>query len=428
MSASKSKTKETSNQTQTSSGTATTTPNTPDWLAQPWQQYGADVGALQQSGQPLIAGAQPLQTQAWDAASRLGGSGPVSFGGGMAAGSPAKFDPTNPQINGGGGDGYTAPGAQPANNFDLASMLGMNAATSGANTATAQGYAPSSYTAAGYDPRGYQASQASASGFTQAGLQERLSPYLQEVVDTSLADYDVSAGRSRSLISAQSAANGGLRNSNNAIRLGLAEDGLARGRATTSASLRDQGFRTAADILGRDNDRSLQASLANAAAENAARQFSAGAWNQAGMFGADAQNTAGQFGANASNQAGQFNAGAANTNSMFNAGQQDTDLARQLQAAGLLGNLGTAQGADTRANIGLQADLGGQQRDIANSQSPAATQALIAQLLGGIPMDAFVGQTESRNQTGTGTGTSTGSQSGFKFDLADFWSPKGGVK
>lgn len=400
MSASKSKTKEATAQTQTSSGTATTTPNTPDWLAQPWQQYAAGVSGLQNSGQPLIAGAQPLQQQAFDAATRLGANGPVSFGGGVTAGSPAKNDPNNPQVNGGPGDGYapsaTGMGTSPTSNFDLASALGLNAATSGANLATSQGY----------DPSLASASSASSRGFDAAELQKRLSPYLSEVRDTALADFDVGAGRQQAAARLQGSKNGGLYNSNNAIRDAIMSADLTRGRGTLSAGISDQGFGRASDILTSDNNREAQTNIANAQMAT-----------QVALANAAAQNGAFQFGA-----------GAANTNSMFNAGQQDSDLARQLQAASLLGSIGSAQGnyqlgqsADTRANIGLQADLGGQQRDIANAQSPAATQALIAQLLGGIPMDAFVGQTENRNQTGSGTGSGTSSSSGYGFDLASLW-------
>lgn len=180
---------------------------------------------------------------------------------------------------------------------------------------------------------------------------------------------------------------------------------------------------------GAQNDASqfnsnLQAMLSqfNAGAQNDASQFGANAQNQFGLANMDAANQASQFGANAQNQANQFNAGslnnssqfnaaAQNQNNQFNAGQQDSALARQLQAAGLLGNLGQAQGADQRANVGVQAGLGQTQRDIANQTSEASNLAMIQALLSGVPMSAFVGQTSTGNSTSNGTNTTTSTPS-----------------
>jgi len=348
---SKNKSKQTTNETQTTSGTSTTTPNVPTFLQQPWEQYAGGVSNLMNSGQPLVSGASPLQQQAYSAAMGL-----------TPQTTPALKSYDQPMVNGGPGDGYTAPAASTAssgqpNNFNLATMLGLGAGLGGANVTG-------------------PAASASASVFSREALNERMNPYTEQVVDTSLADYDVGAGRATSRAALEASKSGGLFNSNNAIRDAILSGELTRGRASTSAGIRDQGFRTAADILGRDNDRSTQASIANAQAENQMR--------------------------------------------MFNASQQDNALNRALSAAGLISNIGSAQGADTRANIGLQADLGAQQRDIANQTSPVSQQALIAQLLGYVP-DYFVGQTESRNATGNSSGTSTGSGSGFGFNLSDFW-------
>lgn len=81
-----------------------------------------------------------------------------------------------------------------------------------------------------------------------------------------------------------------------------------------------------------------------------------------------------------------------------------------LQSAGLLSNIGQAQGADQRANVGMQADLGQTQRDIANQGSEAARLAMLQQLLGGVPIDQFTGQTINTN--GTKYGKSSGTQVG----------------
>jgi hypothetical protein len=347
---SKSKSKQT--EQQTTSGTATTTPNTPDWLLSPIQQNVGGIAALMNSGQPLVSGASPLQQQAYSAAMGLT---PQT----VPQAPMGKSD--IPMVNGGPGDGYSPPtpaarGGGMGDRFDLATMLTLGGGLGGAMTTG-------------------PAAQASSEGFTREGLQTRLSPYLQEVVDTSLADFDYGAGQARARQVASAAVNGGMRNSNNALRAGELDAGLQRGRGTLAATARDQGFRSAADILSQDNNRSAQTSA--------------------------------------------LNAQMANQMQMFNASQGDNALNRLLQAGGSLAGIGSAAGANTRANIGLQADLGNQQREIANGQSEAARLAGIQALLQGVPYDAIVGRTV--NQTGNMSGTGTSTQSGF--NLASMLSP-----
>ena len=359
--ANKSKQKQTS--TETTSGTATTTPNTPDWLAQPWQRFAGGVSSLMDSGQPLSPGVAPLQQQAFAGAAGLTPQTvPMAPMGGMGG----KADPSlGPQVNGGGGDGYQAPETNGPmapggrmDNYGIASLMGLGAGLAGPNMTG-------------------PAAQGSASVFSQDALQSRMSPYLSQVVDASLADYDTGVGRDRAQADLAASRSGGAWNSNNAIASALRSENAVRGRGTLSATLRDTGFGRAADILGRDNDRETQASLANAQMSNQLQ--------------------------------------------MFNAGQQDNALNRMLSAAGLLPQISSAQGANDRANIGLQADLGQQQREIAASQTEAARMAQLAQLLGFVPNDLFVGQTQNRTGTSTGTGTSSGSSMGFNASLGDIF-------
>ena len=306
-------------------------------------------------------------------------------------------------------------------------------------------------------------SQASARNFTDANFSAYENPYTSAVTDTTMADIDANDGRIRAQQAAQQAANGGVRNSNNAVLSSLTEGELSRARASSLAGIRSQGFNTAAGLITGDNDRQAQTSqfnaaqtnqgvlaqasadssrnqllaqlqsaglLSNQSAYNQASQFGAGAANDAGQFGANARNQANQFGANAFNNASldsagrrdnasqfganafnqnsQYNAGATNQNNQFNAGQQDNALMRQLQAAGLLGNLGTAMGADNRANIALQGDLGGQQRDIQQRQMTEEYQRLaLIQSLMGVNPNAFIGQTSNSSGTSSGNQTTT---------------------
>ncbi len=560
MSGSKSKT--TSNQT--TNQTATTTPNAPSWIQQPTENYYAQVNNLANSGQPLVAGPSELQQQAFQGAANLG----------------------QPRI---GGNGNMTGGG--ASVFDLAGMLGLNAGTAGANTTdgtalsrfsgyrpaaeaqaqgyqgqgytaggpaeaggytasgpfTPQGYDPSMASAQGYQAQGYQAgmvdpnafqvgqttvgpmTQATARNFTDADFSAYENPYTTAVTDTTMADIDANDGRIRAQQAAQQAANGGVRNSNNAVLSALTEGELSRARASSLANIRSQGFNTSAGLITGDNDRQANVSqfnaaqanqaalaqaqadasrnqllaqlqsagiLSNQSAGNDAARFGAGAANdagqfnsglnaqnsqfnagqtndarsllaqqlqqagldfagrsdQAGQFGADARNRsaldaagrqdqagafganarnqasqfgadaanragldlagrsdqAGQFGANAFNQNSQNNAAALNQGSQFNAGQQDNALMRQLQAAGLLGNLGTTMSADNRANIGMQAELGGQQREIRQRQMAEEYQRLaMLQGLLGVNPNNFIGQAVVSNGTQSGNQTTT---------------------
>ena len=511
---SKSKSKTTSSQT--TNQTATTTPNTPAWLQQPWQQYTGEVTDLMNNGGPIVAGPSALQQQAFAGAANLG---PAQFSW-QAGAKPMTAPTTGAQVmptsaGPSAGKSLTAPtggpevmptsagpaGTQPqatGNQFgggmgayDLAGLLGYQAGTAGPNLATAQGYQAQGYDPAlaaaantgqaqGYDPAVLdlqqlsidraqvgQVGRASSRNLSQADIARTLDAAgLNDLISAQSADFDANAGMTRAGLSAAAAANGGARNSNNAIRSAVTEGELARARDTGLANTRFTAYDNAARYAMGDLDRAAQTSIANAGyatqgalaqanidagrnSQLAGQQFSAlqgnqNAANDAGRFGADANNqfaltdagfrqqtnlanadamnTAGRFGADATNAANQFGAAAQNNVSQFNAGQGDNALARQLQAAGLLGSLGAQMGSDQRANIALQGDLGGIQREIENAQLSGdyARVALLGQLLGQVPSNLFVGSTETL--TGTRTGTDTTSKSGFGFG----WDQKNG--
>lgn len=417
-----SKSKQETKSSQTTNQTATTTPNTPSWLQQPWQDYTGKVTDLMNSGQSLVAGPSDLQNQAFQGAANLA----------------------------------------PSQNFDWATQLGLKAGTAGANTATATGYQGQGYTAAqgqaqGYNPNTVDWSkfgvegvnvgpmaQGSSRSITDLDLNSYLNAGLGDQITATQADYDATGGRVRAAQSGQAALNGGSRNSNNAIQSAITEGELSRAANTGIANVRANAYDQAGNLATNDLNReasmsqfnagqtnqgtltqaqlnaqrnSLEAQLgqtgllANQNAMNQAGQFNAGAANQFGLANMDSLNQAGQFGANAQNQANQFNATAQNQNSQFNAGQQDGALERMLQSAGLLSNIGSAQGADQRANVALQGDLGQTQRDITNQTSQASNLAMIQALLSGVPLNAFVGQTSTGNSTSNGTNTTTNTPS-----------------
>lgn len=314
MSGSKSKT----NSSSTSQQTATTTPNTPSWIQQPWQDYTSQVNALMGSGQPLISGPSDLQNQAFQGASGL---------------------TTSPL-------------------YGQAANLANQAANAGASSAG-------------------PAQQAVSRNFTDVDLSGYMNPYLNQVMGAYTTDFDANAGRVNASQAAAAAAAGGSRNSNNAVLEALTAGELARARGSGVAGIQSDAFNTAAGLATGDLNREASTN--------------------------------------------QFNAGQANQMSQFNASQQDQALARMLQGAGLLGNLGQAMGADERANIGLQAGLGEQQRDIANATSEASRLAALQALLSGIPLDAFVGQTT------TGSGSQTGKSSSTQFGGGVSWNKATGL-
>lgn len=346
--------------------TATTTPNTPDWIQQPWQQYMSQVSGLMGSGQPLVAGPSALQQQAFQGAQGL---------------------TTSPL-------------------YGQAAGLAGNVAGAGANTT-----GPASLAQFG----GVQGvnvgdmAQAANRNFTDVDLSGYMNTGLNDLIGAAQADYDATGGQVRAQQSAMAAANGGARNSNNAIRSALTEGELSRAANTGLSNLRYNAFNTAAGLAQNDLGR-----------EAATSQFNVGQTNQGRLTQAqlDASRNAleSQLGLNAS----QFNAGQQNALAQFNAGQMDQDLARQLQAAGLLGNIGQSQGADERANLGLQAGLGEVQRGIENASGEAGQLAALQALLSGIPLEAFVGSTQ------TGSGSGSGKSSGTSFGLSAGWNPTTG--
>lgn len=135
-----------------------------------------------------------------------------------------------------------------------------------------------------------------------------MDPYIDEVVDASLADYDNGVAEGYTALRAASPAFANK-------RLGVAEgqffNGAVRGRASLSSGLRSDAFRFGSEYGARDADRFLGADVANqdaslrAATANAdnllrSRTFNAGALNEVSL--ANANNDTSTSIANAGNQ------------------------------------------------------------------------------------------------------------------------------
>ena len=173
-----------------------------------------------------------------------------------------------------------------------------------------------------------EAAGAARSAIGNQSIQDLMSPYTQNVVDTTLAGYDADAGRRQAALSAQGAANKGFGGSRFGVAEGILGADLTQGRAAAEAQLRDSAYQ-----------------------------------NAAGLFG-DQQS-------------------------------------RNLSAGGLLSNIGSAQGADQRAVLGLQAGLGEEQRGIDADYRTADLSML--QALGALYGQGQYGLFNGSNTQGTTT-------------------------
>lgn len=178
------------------------------------------------------------------------------------------------------------------------------------------------------------------------GLEEYMSPYTKDVVDTSLADYDFGAGQTRAQQQLDMAGAGAFGGSGAALTQSMTEGELSRGRGALSAGLRDQAFTRGAGLSSDDAGRRQQASIASA-----------------------------------------------------QLAQQDAALKAQL---------GLSAEASDRSNVGLMGDIGTLMRQIEQSKLSAPVDQVATQtgLFGGLPLGLFGGKT--LNETGTTTGKAGG--------------------
>lgn len=184
----------------------TTTPNVPGWGAASLQDLNGRINALGAvDPSSYVAPASGLQTQAFDAASHLGGWQ---------------------------GDAGTASG--------ILSGIG------GAST-TPMGAAPTVH-----------------AGSLLDNLDSYQSPYTHDVVDSTLANFDKTSGQQSAALAASGAKNGAFGGS----RFGIAQGELGAqqnlNRAQTEATLRDQAFTTGAGLSSQDAARRQAADTTNA--------------------------------------------------------------------------------------------------------------------------------------------------------------------
>ena len=192
-------------------------------------------------------------------------------------------------------------------------------------------------------------------------LSSYYTPFKDQVLNPVLADYDAQSGMTRAAQAAAAAKGGAFGGSRYGIQEAQTEADLARGRASTEGGLLNSMYTQATGLSAQD-----------AAARQAAMTSNQGAQ----------ENTAGRVQA-----------------------ASEANQQAQLAKAGLLSGIGTAQGADTRANVALQGQLGQQETELQNEikQYPLKYQAQLESLLSGLNPQMYVGS----NVTGTSSGHST---------------------
>ncbi len=195
------------------------------------------------------------------------------------------------------------------------------------------------------------------------GLSSYYNPFEKDVIDSSMADYDFSAGRDRAGDILGMAAGDAFRGSGGALTLAAGDDARRRGRFALGAGIRSAGFDRATALSASDADRRQQAAMANAT---------------------------------------------------FTGQQRD----RTLEAArGLTANA-TAFDANQRANAGQTFDMGTQLRtqEQERATAPFDMQKYLTDLWGGLA-NPFFGSDEDVTENSTANTTSKGKSSGFGLTL-----------
>lgn len=212
--------------------------------------------------------------------------------------------------------------------------------------------------------------------------------------------------------------NAGQNNQYGLARFGAQNDAARYGAdANNQASLFNAG--SANDFALANSGYQQQTGLANMGAQNQFSLAGADLAQQANLANMQAQNTYGLAGFDAANQMNQFNAGQSNNMSQFNTGQmndmQMQQRQQQLQAAGLLGDLGTAYGNNYRADLGTQLDLGNSLYNMENIYNQAPLTQL--QNVGNLLNPGMIGTVSGNTTTGQMSGVDKTTQSGGLLEM-----------
>jgi hypothetical protein len=201
-----------------------------------------------------------------------------------------------------------------------------------------------------------------------------------------------------------------LANANNANQWSMFNTGEANQSGRLNAQLGTQTNLANAQM-------GQQANMFNAGAVNDTNQFNAGLAQQTGLANMGATNQFGLANMDAYNSANLANAQIANQSNQFNAGQYDTGLARQMQAAGLLGSNANAYAGNSVADIGAMMGAGNSLWNVQNQYNRAPLENL--QAYGSLlNPNGTLNTVTGQNVVSNGTSTTTKSPSIFDMAIA----------
>lgn len=112
-------------------------------------------------------------------------------------------------------------------------------------------------------------------------------PYLADVLDSSLSDFDTGVDRAGNSFRANNIAGGASGMGSNPVGAAILAGEAARGRGALSSGIRSNAFNTAAGFGAQDANRFLSADTTNAANALAAATFNSNMANQRQMFDAN---------------------------------------------------------------------------------------------------------------------------------------------
>jgi hypothetical protein len=246
---------------------------------------------------------------------------------------------------------------------------------------TGVGYNPAEATAAKIDPTTDAVATTIKSLLGNGGWQDYINPELQAVINPTLANYDINAGKDQAALDASAGLNKAFGGSGFALQKSDLTNSQELGRASTEAGLRSNAYDRASGLAATDAGNLTDVSKFNAGEANAR----AGA--QAGL-----DTTVATGNRDAKNQAWQFNAGNVQQANIANQDSQNQAIKNLLAAAGLSTNNANSQATNAQNDVTTQLNAGNTERAITQAQTsaPLTTTAALQQLLGFNPQQ-FIG-------------------------------------
>lgn len=190
-----------------------------------------------------------------------------------------------------------------------------------------------------------------------------LDPYLQDVVNTSMADLERQRQIQQAYGKAEAIKNSAFGGTGSAVAASLQDENFLRQMASTSANLRSQGYQSALAAAQADEARRLAAAQGNQNADLSVATTNANLAQQTNLA---------NFGA--SNDAAQFNAGQNQAAQIANQAAAQTAAGLQLQASGVLGGLAGQERDAAIADADLIGKVGQQQQALEQARLDAAYQ------------------------------------------------------